>query len=56
MKSIRGKFITYISSIGHHIISHISKFEVKILLVLWRNEKREISVRVDWTNGNSLGK
>jgi hypothetical protein len=33
MKNIHEKIIMYFSSIGHHIISYIAKFEVKIPLV-----------------------
>jgi len=36
------KIIMYFSSIGHHIISYIAKFEVKIPLVR-REKKRNLS-------------
>ena len=43
MKNIHETIIMHFSSIGHHIISYIAKFEIKIPLV--RGEiKREMSV------------
>jgi len=44
MKSIHKKIIMHFSSIGHHIINHVAKFEVKNPLS--RGEiKKEISAR-----------
>jgi len=56
MKNIHEKITMYFSSIGHHIIGYIAKFEAKIPLVYGEIKKGEISVGVDWTNQNSLVK
>ena len=49
MKNIHETIIMYFSSIGHHIISYVAKFEVKIPLVRVEIKKRNLSW-VDWTN------
>jgi len=41
MKTFMKKIIMYFSSIGHHIISYIAKFEVKVPLVCGEIKKKE---------------
>ena len=41
MKSNYKKIIMYFSSIGHHTISHLAKFEVKVPLVRGEIKKKK---------------
>jgi hypothetical protein len=43
MKINHQKFIMHFSSIGHHIVGHIAKFEVKIPFVRGEIKKRNFS-------------
>jgi hypothetical protein len=42
-KNIHKKIIMYFSSVGHHIISYIAKFEVQISLVRGKIKERNLS-------------
>jgi hypothetical protein len=43
IKNIHEKIIIYFSSVGHHIISYIAKFEVQIPLVCGEIKERNLS-------------